>query len=80
MSIHDFFRDALSAFRQSDVAEQTLRAAPAAGGATYAALTLNEWVAVVTLIYIAFQAVYLARKWIREEKDFKGRKKTKRLP
>ena len=28
--------------------------------------TLNEWVAIATLIYIALQAFYLAWKWQRE--------------
>lgn len=29
-------------------------------------LTMNEWVAIATLLYIALQAAYLAWKWIRE--------------
>ncbi|PZQ62617.1 MAG: hypothetical protein DI570_09945 [Phenylobacterium zucineum] len=33
---------------------------------TVYALTLNEWVAVATLLYLALQAGYLAWKWQRE--------------
>lgn len=36
--------------------------------------TLNEWVAIATLIYIALQAFYLAWKWAREWRA--GRKVT----
>jgi hypothetical protein len=34
---------------------------------TVMALTLNEWVAVATVAYIFLQALYLLRKWFREE-------------
>lgn len=33
---------------------------------TVYAMTLNEWVAIATLLYIALQALYLAWKWQRE--------------
>lgn len=33
---------------------------------TVYALTLNEWVAIATLLYLALQALYLAWKWQRE--------------
>lgn len=36
-------------------------------GAVCAAVTLNQLVAFATLVYIALQAAYLARKWWREE-------------
>lgn len=36
------------------------------------ALTLNEWVAIATLLYIALQAAHLIWKWVR---DLKGRSK-----
>lgn len=38
-------------------------AAKASPPLTVAALTLNEWVAVATIIYIALQAAYLIWKW-----------------
>lgn len=41
------------------------------GGGAYA-YTLNEWVAIATISYIAMQMGYLAWKWIREAK---GKKK-----
>lgn len=50
-----------------DLKVQTVKAAPAVVGTVYATLTLNEWVAVATLIYISLQVAYLVRKWIREE-------------
>lgn len=53
-----------------DVADQVLRVVPAATGATYAWLTFNEWVAVITTLYVVLQAAYLIRKWYREEKDW----------
>lgn len=31
-------------------------------------LTLNEWVAVASILYIALQAAYLVAKWRREAK------------
>lgn len=34
--------------------------------ATIDAITLNEWVAIATLVYIGLQACYLTWKWIRE--------------
>ena len=39
-------------------------------GAVAASLTLNEWVAVTTGIYILVQIAYLLRKWWREETEW----------
>lgn len=39
---------------------------PAVAGATTYYLTLNEWVAIATLAYIALQAAFLIWKWWRE--------------
>ena len=47
---------------------EAAKAAPAVAGATAATLTLNEWVGVCTIFYIAIQAAYLLRKWWREER------------
>ena len=55
---------------QSDLAEQALRGAPAAAGAVATAVTLSEWVGIVTIVYIVIQALYLLWKasWERREK------------
>ena len=51
---------------------ETAKAAPAVAGAAAAGLTLNEWVAIATGMYIAIQAMYLLRKWWREERGKGG--------
>lgn len=51
-----------------NAAVEAVKATPAVVGATASSLTLNEWVAVATGIYIAIQAAYLLRKWWREER------------
>jgi len=53
----------------SNIAEQALRAAPAAAGAVASAITLSEWVAVVTIVYIIVQVVYLGWKWSWERQE-----------
>lgn len=47
---------------------EAAKAAPAIAGAAASTLTLNEWVAVATGIYIVIQAMYLLRKWWRDER------------
>ena len=42
-------------------------------GAVASTLTLNEWVAVATGIYILIQCLYLLRKWWRDEKEWAHR-------
>lgn len=64
MKIVDFVRDLVAS---SDAAQQANRGAPAAAGALLTALTLNQWVGIVTIAYVVFQFAYLARKWWREE-------------
>lgn len=53
-----------------DIAIESIKAGPAVAGAVAATLTLNEWVAVATGIYIVVQIFYLLRKWWREETDW----------
>ncbi len=55
---------------QTDIIEQAVRGAPAAAGAVATAVTLSEWVGVVTIVYVIIQAVYLFWKalWERQEK------------
>lgn len=56
-----------------DVALEAAKGAPAIAGALASVLTLNEWVAAATGIYILIQCVYLLRKWWREEKEWDHR-------
>lgn len=49
-----------------ETAIETAKAIPALFGAGFSAVTLNEAVAVVTLIYILLQVAYLIWKWRRE--------------
>ena len=55
---------------QSDIVEQAVRGAPAAAGAVATAVTLSEWVGVVTITYVILQAAYLIWKatWERQER------------
>lgn len=46
---------------------ETAKAAPAVAGAAASSMTLNQWVAIATGLYILIQAAYLLRKWWREE-------------
>lgn len=56
-----------------ELAAEAWRAAPAVIGTAIAGMTLEKWVALATLVYIAIQAGYLLRKWWREETEW-GRK------
>lgn len=47
---------------------EAIRGTVAVGGTAASVLTLNEWVAIATLAFIAIQVVYLLRKWWREER------------
>ena len=53
-----------------DIQTAAIKAAPpvaVSAGAAILGLTLNEWVAIATLLYIALQAFFLVRdKWWRE--------------
>lgn len=57
-----------------DTLVEVAKGAPAVAGATLASLTLNEWVAAATGIYILVQIAYLLRKWWREETRPRGRR------
>lgn len=43
-----------------------------AAGSTLADISLNQWVAVATIAYIALQAGYLLWKWYKEYKNKNG--------
>lgn len=45
------------------------KAIPAVGGSIFSAVTLNEAVAMATLIYIGLQGAYLIWKWRREARN-----------
>jgi len=47
---------------------EAAKAAPAVAGAAASSLTLNQWVALATGVYIVIQALYLLRKWWRDER------------
>jgi len=45
---------------------ESLKAAPAVAGTIFSAITLNEAVAIATLIYVVVQTLYLLWKWHKE--------------
>ena len=49
-----------------EVGVATAKVTPAAAGTAITALTLNEWVAIVTIIYVVIQTLHLLWKWRRE--------------
>ena len=50
---------------------------PAIGGGTWYALTLNQWVAIVTIIYIVLQVGLLIPSYINIYKTWKSKKDVK---
>lgn len=61
-----FFQAGMPDKMKHELTVQGYNAAPAVVGFSLSALTLNEWVAIVTIGYILMQAAYLAWKWRRE--------------
>jgi hypothetical protein len=59
---------------KSEFTSEALKGTPAVAGAVASALTLNEWVAIITGLYVIVQVAYLLRKWWREEKDWSAKK------
>jgi hypothetical protein len=62
---------------KQDTVEQTAKAIPAVVGTAYSTVTLNELVAVATLLYVLAQLGFLLYKWYwahkdRMDKDGKG--------
>ncbi len=47
----------------SDMVSQAMRGAPAVAGVVASAITLSEWVAVLTGLYVITQMFYLIWKW-----------------
>ena len=62
-----------------DFALEAAKGAPAVAGAIASTLTMNELVMVGTVIYIVIQALYLLRKWWREEVDREYEKSRQRV-
>ena len=60
---------------KTEFAVEAMKGTPAVAGATAAALTLNQWIAVATGIYVVIQALYLLRKWWREEQEYAARQR-----
>jgi hypothetical protein len=58
---------------KDEILAQTTRAVPAVAGAGASALTLNQWVMIGTGVYLVIQALYLLRKWYREEQEWARR-------
>lgn len=52
---------------RGDVSIATMKASPPVV-AMVCGLTLNEWVAVATIVYILLQTLYLGWKWRRERR------------
>lgn len=53
----------------NEVVKETGKSLVAVVGTLWAAVSLNQMVALATLVYVVLQAAYLARKWWREEKE-----------
>ncbi|NDD85364.1 hypothetical protein EBZ38_13965 [bacterium] len=65
----------MSPAQKSDVLSEAAKAAPPIAittAVTIGGLTLNEWVAIATLLYVVLQSGWLIWKWyhaIKERKD-----------
>lgn len=60
---------------KEEITEQTIKAIPAVGGAVATTLTLNEWVALATLLYIIVQTVILLHKhyyFVKQHRELFG--------
>ena len=58
--------------QKSDLASEAIKAAPPVAittAVTVGGLTLNEWVAIATLLYIVLQSGWLVWKWYHAIKD-----------
>jgi len=48
---------------QHEIAVEAAKASPALGGTIYYYFTMNEWVGLLTAIYILVQMAFLIHKW-----------------
>lgn len=60
-------------------AQEAQKGTVAVGGYVTAAVTDSPWIAIVTVLYVVIQALYLLRKWWREEKDWRAQRKQQGL-
>ena len=56
-----------------ETTKQVIKAAPAIGGSIYSAITLNDVVAIVTILYVLLQAGFLLYKWYWVHKENKNK-------
>lgn len=61
---------------EKDYLVESARAVPAVTGTVFSYMTLNNFVAILTIIYIIFQLAWLINKWIWAQRDRKDGKKT----
>lgn len=59
---------------KSEFITEAAKGTPAVAGAVASAMTLNQWIAIATGVYIVVQCAYLIRKWWREEKDWAAKR------
>lgn len=55
-----------------DVEQAALKITPAIGGTLWAGFTLNEWVAIITIIYVLLQIGLLLPKYYKHIKNWLG--------
>lgn len=53
---------------------ESAKAVPAIAGATVYGITLNEWVAIVTIGYVLIQGAFLLYKWYWDWQEKKSKK------
>lgn len=58
---------------RDDIQIQAVKATPAVVGTAWYSLTMQEWVAIATIVYIGAQFLYLIWKWHNEHVDRKNR-------
>ena len=56
------WKKGMSADLKQETVSEAVKATPALAGAVYSNMTLNEWVAVATLLYIIIQIIILCWK------------------
>jgi hypothetical protein len=61
--------------QRADIAHEIMKSSPpvaVTAGATLFGITLNEWVAVVTILYVLLQIVVLCSRELRRRKERKA--------
>ena len=63
---------------KQEITNETMKSAPPIAitvASTIGGLSLNEWMAIATITYIALQTGYLIWKWVKEYRIGKARNK-----